>query len=79
MKSRAKDTPNDATAANPDIALAADLFATAHRFLWHAATRTAILADLHLGIEAALIRQGLHIPGMPPPQLPGAGAGVGKN
>ena len=32
-----------------DLALFPDLLATPDRFVWHAATRTAILADLHLG------------------------------
>jgi metallophosphoesterase superfamily enzyme len=37
-------------------------FASPHRFLWHAATRTAVLSDLHLGAEASLARQGLYLP-----------------
>ena len=33
----------------PDVQLLPGLLATPYRFLWHPATRTAILADLHLG------------------------------
>jgi metallophosphoesterase superfamily enzyme len=33
---------------NTDLPITPDLFATPDRFLWHPATRTAILADLHL-------------------------------
>jgi metallophosphoesterase superfamily enzyme len=32
-----------------DLPLFPDLFATPHRFVWHPATATAILADLHIG------------------------------
>lgn len=38
------------------------LVASPHRFLWHGATRTAILSDLHLGAEKSLARQGLYLP-----------------
>jgi metallophosphoesterase superfamily enzyme len=36
--------------------------ASPHRCLWHDPTRTAVLADLHLGAETSLARQGLYIP-----------------
>ena len=35
-----------------DLPLFPDLFATPHRFAWHPATATAILADLHIGAFA---------------------------
>jgi metallophosphoesterase superfamily enzyme len=38
------------------------MVASPHRFLWHGATRTAILSDLHLGAEQSLARQGLYLP-----------------
>jgi putative SbcD/Mre11-related phosphoesterase len=38
------------------------LFATGYRFLWHAPTSTAILADLHLGVEVTLAKHGLYLP-----------------
>lgn len=45
-----------------DLALPDDFFATPHRFLWHGPSRTAILSDLHLGVEATLAGQGLYLP-----------------
>jgi metallophosphoesterase superfamily enzyme len=45
-----------------DLALADGFFATPYRFLWHAPSRTAILSDLHLGVEATLARQGFYLP-----------------
>jgi metallophosphoesterase superfamily enzyme len=45
-----------------DLPLADGFFATPYRFLWHASSRTAILSDLHLGVEATLARQGFYLP-----------------
>lgn len=45
-----------------DLPLTPDLAAAPQRFLWHAPTRTAVLADLHLGYEAALARAGTPMP-----------------
>jgi metallophosphoesterase superfamily enzyme len=33
------------------------------RFVWHAATRTAVLSDVHLGAEASLAAAGIYLPG----------------
>jgi putative SbcD/Mre11-related phosphoesterase len=44
------------------LSLVDGFVAAPYRFLWHAASRTAILADLHLGAEVGLARQGLHLP-----------------
>jgi putative SbcD/Mre11-related phosphoesterase len=48
--------------APPDLELPGGMFATADRFLWHAATQTAVLSDLHLGAEAELTRRGIFMP-----------------
>jgi len=71
VKHQAMDATTLHSVAQPDeLVIAPDLSATAHRFLWHAETRTAVLADLHLGIEDAWIKQGLAIPGMLPAYVP---------
>src|SRR4051794_330644 len=45
-----------------DLPLTTSIFATPHRFLWHAPTKTAVLADVHLGIESSLSAQGIYLP-----------------
>ncbi len=45
-----------------DLALVDGFFATPHRFVWHAASRTAICSDLHLGIESSLADAGIPLP-----------------
>ena len=32
------------------------------RFAWHEATRTVVIADVHLGAEVSLARQGIYLP-----------------
>jgi metallophosphoesterase superfamily enzyme len=44
------------------------------RFLWHGDTRTAILADLHLGGEANLARAGIYMPDVAAHAIKGAWA-----
>ena len=54
----------------PDLPLTPTLLATSHRFLLHTPTNTAILSDLHLGIEHTMRQQGLAFPTrrpVPPP------------
>ncbi len=51
-----------------DLLLSDGFYATAQRFLWHAASGTAVLADVHLGIETTLAGQGMAVP---PVHLPG--------
>ncbi|HUO08940.1 MAG TPA: metallophosphoesterase [Phycisphaerae bacterium] len=45
-----------------DLPLTPTLLATPHRFLLHTPTNTAILSDLHLGIEHTMRQQGLAFP-----------------
>ena len=45
-----------------DLEIQKGLFATPHRFLWHSATHTAILADLHMGVEKQLAQEGIFMP-----------------
>jgi putative SbcD/Mre11-related phosphoesterase len=45
------------------------LYAAPCRYLWHPATRTAVLSDLHLGIETSLARQGIDLPDVSTPLL----------
>jgi putative SbcD/Mre11-related phosphoesterase len=45
-----------------DLLLQHDFLATPYRFLLHTPTNTAILADLHLGIEHTLRQQGIAFP-----------------
>ncbi|HVS73301.1 MAG TPA: metallophosphoesterase [Phycisphaerae bacterium] len=45
-----------------DVPLGDGFFATAHRFVWHEATRAAVLSDVHLGAELTLREQGLYLP-----------------
>lgn len=45
-----------------DLLLCDRFHATPQRFLWHPDTGTAILADVHLGIESSLASRGLGIP-----------------
>ena len=45
-----------------DLNLVDGFYATPQRFLWHPATRTAVLADLHLGFEESLTRRGNLMP-----------------
>jgi metallophosphoesterase superfamily enzyme len=52
-----------------DLLLVNGFYATPQRFLWHPGTATAILSDLHLGIEAALAAHGLNLPPMELPAL----------
>lgn len=53
-----------------DLPLPGGLHATPHRFLWHSPTRTAILADLHLGLEIQLRAAGIFMPDDAPAILP---------
>jgi putative SbcD/Mre11-related phosphoesterase len=45
-----------------DLPITDAFIATPHRFLWHPATATAILSDVHLGAEAELTRRGIFMP-----------------
>jgi uncharacterized protein len=45
-----------------DLQLVDGIFATPHRFIWLPESRTAILADLHLGASESLAKAGLAIP-----------------
>jgi putative SbcD/Mre11-related phosphoesterase len=47
-----------------DLPLIDGFIATPDRFLWHPESGTAILSDLHLGIEAVMARQGMSMPPM---------------
>lgn len=46
----------------PDLPLQHHFLATPHRFLLHTPSNTAILSDLHLGIEHTLRQQGIAFP-----------------
>ena len=50
------------TAWMGDFVLEDGWAARADRYLWHSQTRTAVLSDLHLGIEESLRRQGIAFP-----------------
>jgi putative SbcD/Mre11-related phosphoesterase len=52
-----------------DLLLIDGFHATPQRFLWHPAIGTAILSDLHLGIEAVMAAQGMSLPPMGMPAL----------
>jgi putative SbcD/Mre11-related phosphoesterase len=52
-----------------DLLLIDGFHATPQRFLWHSASGTAILSDVHLGIEAVMAAQGMSLPPMGMPAL----------
>ena len=45
-----------------DLVLSRGLVATPERFLWCEGERTAVVADVHLGIEESLARAGFYVP-----------------
>jgi putative SbcD/Mre11-related phosphoesterase len=45
-----------------DLEIADGFLATPQRFLWHEASGTAVVADVHLGAEAELTRRGILMP-----------------
>jgi len=53
----------------PDLPILPTVLATPSRFLWHPDSRTAILADMHLGQAASLARAGLFVPDQALPSM----------